>query len=140
MQREVTMQRACEKFLSLMSVELKDLEEHIDDLICQTLDRYEREEISEHVCLSNLAVFRQEKHAFGHFEGSLSRMRSNEYADIPELVMALKSMLREETVRFDLSEAACHFAEHKMRRIEDYISNTHWSEEKQAYFKSIDLN
>lgn len=134
------MQRACEKFLSLMSVELNDLEEHIDDLICKTLDRYQRDEISEHVCLSNLAVFRQEKHAFGHFEDLLSGMRSREMGDLPELVAAIKAMLREETVRFDLSQAACRFAEQKMRRIEDYLSKTHWSEEKQVYLKSMDVS
>jgi hypothetical protein len=134
------MQRACEKFLSLMSVELTDLDSQIEALICRALDRYEQDEISEHVCLSNLAVLRKEMHAFGHFEKLLGRMRLNEYGDVPELVTSLKSMLREETARFDLSEAACHFAEHKMQRIKDYVSQTHWSEEKQAYFDSMEVN
>ena len=133
------MQRACDKFLSLMDVEFMDLDGHIEALISKTLDRYHRDEISEHVCLSNLAVLRKEKHAIAHFRGILARLRSETFADVQELTHTVRKSLREQAQRFDLSEAACHFALHKIEHVEDYISRTHWAEEKREYLDSVDV-
>jgi hypothetical protein len=110
-----------EKFLKILRIEVDDLESHLERLIEEHAEREHRHEVSERVCLANVAVFRNEECALEHFRRIIDNVNPADHEDLDELVAWLQTRFKDELKRSGLSPAASFFTSRKMQRVEQYV-------------------
>ncbi len=112
-----------EKFLRVLRLEMEDLEDHICQMIADYREREARREITEHVCLGNVAVLGNESRAVGHFRRILDGIRADDYGSLDALIDDVRGRFDREVSASGLSRAACVFAQRKIHRVRAYVTH-----------------
>ena len=112
------------KFLKILRIELEDLEQHIEALVADTLERQKNREVSENVCLENVAVLKNEEYGIDHFIRVIDAMAPKDYEDLAAIVEDIRRQFREELKRAALANAAYAFADLRIARVDAYIRDS----------------
>lgn len=109
------------KFLRILMVELDDLEDDLGALIERCREREHCHEITERVCMTNEALFKNELRALKHFHGIVAEARVDDHADPVALAAWLRRRFDDGLRRAGLSPAACFFTDRKIQRVAAYV-------------------
>lgn len=116
------MKSVIEKYLKILRIELEDLDRHIERLVIENQDRLKRREVTEYVCLENVAVLRSEEFGIRHFINIVDRTDPDSFDGLDALLTHLREAFASEIERAGLAPAACRFAERKISKVHRYIT------------------
>ena len=114
----------CEKYLSILRIEMEHLSRHIENMVREHLEREKAGSETEHVCLENIAVLKGEECGFHSMAKILEKVDAEAYEDVDALDRALRIKFREHIRCCGLPQAAVVFAERKMDKVLDYCRPT----------------
>jgi len=109
------------KYIQILKLELEDLEQDIEVLISDCLDRREKQGTSSYVFLENIALLKREVLGVERVSAMLDRFDLNQYATVAELVEALDRRFHELVSQHDLVEAVYHFLQRKLQKVARYV-------------------
>lgn len=110
------------KFIGILRVELRDLQEDIEDLIEQTTKERERGNLTNYVFIQNLALFKNELLGVNAFGRILDELDVEPFGTLDELVDHLKSSFRARVKAAGLAEAINVYVERKVDKVRRYVT------------------
>jgi len=112
-----------EKYLSILRVELEDLQEDIETLIKQTTKEREAGNLTNYVFLENLALFRNELLGVDAFGTILEQLVPDDFATLDEMVDHLKIAFRAKVKACGLAEVIDVYVERKLDKVQQYVTH-----------------
>lgn len=114
----------CEKYLSILRIEMAHLSRHIENMILEHLEREKSGRETEHVCFENIAVLKGEECGFHSMVRIIDAVNPAEYEGVDAIDRDLRTRFREHIRCCGLPAAAVVFAERKMDKVLAYCRPT----------------
>jgi len=111
------------KFLKILRIELEDLIEHVKALETLYEEFQEKHKETEHVCLENIALLKNEERSVNQFIRILDDVDPASYIGITEMAEDIRNKFLAKIASTGLAEAAFIFAEHKLERVLQYVQH-----------------
>lgn len=111
-------------FLSLMEIELLDLEKDIELLIQRCRKRCEAANMREYVAEHNAATFRNEILAIKALRKHLTEVNHEDYEQLDDMVNEVEEFFKTTVLRHGFAEAVIPFIERKIQKVRAYIDSS----------------
>ena len=108
-------------YITILKLELEDLEIDIEKLIEHCEEACENSDLSANVFLENLALFKNELLAVNIFEKMLDGLDIEQFASLDELVQFIKKSFEEKVRALGLAKAIIRYVERKLTKVADYV-------------------
>ena len=116
------MRRINEFYISILRIELKDLQEDIEVLIQKCTEERERGNLTNYVFMENLALFKNELLGVDAFGRILDETDPKAYDALDEMVEDLKQKFQAKVKASGLAEAINVYVERKLRKVARYVT------------------
>ena len=116
------MRRINEFYISILRIELKDLQEDIEVLIEKCTEERERGNLTNYVFMENLALFKNELLGVDAFGRILDETDPKAYDALDEMVEELKQKFQAKVKASGLAEAINVYVERKLREVARYVT------------------
>ena len=111
------------KYLSILKIELFDLEEDITELIKLTEERAQKKEITDYVGLGNVSLLSAEFAGIRHVVDSLDKFDTSDYKNLQDFVDELRIILKEKICKSGYPNAVYLFVERKVQKVAGYVNS-----------------
>ncbi|MBN2510279.1 MAG: hypothetical protein JXB03_08380 [Spirochaetales bacterium] len=111
------------KYLSILKIELLDLEEDVSALIALTRERASKKEITEYVGLENVSLLSAEFAGIRHVLDSIATLDTGHYTDLQDFVDDLKISLKDRIESLGYPQAVYYFVERKVQKVAGYVNS-----------------
>jgi len=115
------MSDARQKYIGLLTFELKDLRDDIEALIVDSQDRMEHSEISKYVCFENIAIFKNEVIGIEHVAALLGEIDPDNYAGLDEMIEDIKQRFWKKLQEYGFPEAPRKLIQRKLEKVARYV-------------------
>jgi len=109
-------------FQEIFLIELNDLDEDINALIEQSKYKFTHEEISNYVCLENLAVLQNELFGVEGYIDEVKRIDPESYDSIDDMIKSLHEILQKRIEEKGIVHSILLLVERKLDKVKKYIS------------------
>ena len=109
-------------YLQILRIELEDLREDLELLIDECNKRYEKEAITEHVFLANLALFKNELLGVDEFYRIMDETDPETFDTLESMVEYLRTCFREKIKQYGIAEAVNICIERKLEKVAKYVT------------------
>ena len=109
------------KFLSILKIELEDLEQDLVSLEDSYRQKWEEDKISNYVFLENMAVLREELTGIHKILGDLTTVNSSSFSNIDEFIEHILTIIKENRKNIDLPEGVYRLLRRKIMKVRNFI-------------------
>ena len=109
------------KYLSILKIELLDLEEDISALIALTEERGLRKEITDYVQMENISLLSSEFSGIRRVLDSIDSLDTSEYTELQDFVDDLRLKLKDGIDKSGYPNAVFMFVERKVQKVAGYV-------------------
>ncbi len=111
----------CNKFLSMLKIELEELMETLDEWININTEREKKHEITNYTKLENDALLTTEVHGIKKLITYLDAFNPNNYAGCDELIVDLEKKFWELIKKSDSPDAVYYIVKRKINKLSRYM-------------------
>jgi hypothetical protein len=115
------MQAHLQKFLSVLRIELEDLEEDINDLVRLYEARKSSHEITDYVYLENKSLLLNELGCLKDLVGRLAKIDTGAYATVEEMIAHLERTISDRARQCAFPEVVSRVVRRKIEKVKRYV-------------------
>ena len=109
-------------YLQILKIELEDLKEDLDLLINESTERYKQEQITDHVFLANLTLFKNELLGVNEFFLIVDQTDPEACSTLDELIEGLRRKFQEKVEKHGIANAVNICIERKLMKVARYVT------------------
>jgi len=118
---EVIMHKPAQAFMTILKLELDDLEEDLKQLVEEAEVLHDKKLISNYVYLENLAVIKHELFGINGIVKRFEQTDPDQFENLDDLISSLlAAMLQVKAIEL-LPEGIIHLVERKMEKVKGYV-------------------
>ena len=110
------------KFLDILKIELQDLRADFEELKGQIVQKRERGDLTNYVCMENLALLENELLGLQTCSRMIDETDETQFETLDALAEHVKTTLRERVRAAGLAEAICEFLDRKVEKVRGYTA------------------
>lgn len=112
-----------QKYVDILRIELKDLEQDIEHLIQKCEKEKEESELPAYIYLENLALFKNELLGLNVFDQMLDDVDTDAFSSLEEMIEYLKKKCHEKIDAHGLAEVVNNYVDRRLEKVAKYVKN-----------------
>ena len=111
------------KYINILRIELKDLEQDIAHLIQKCEKEKQESNLPPYIYLENLALFKNELLGLSVFDQILDDVQPDSFTSLEEMIEYLKKRCHEKIDAHGLAEAVNNYVDRRLQKVAKYVEN-----------------
>jgi len=112
------------KYISILRIELEDLQTDIENLMKELERRKESRECTDHVFLHNLTLFKNELLGVNTFSRILDSLNPQDYNNVDEMIEDISQRFQKIVKAHDFAPAIGILIQRKLDKVARYVKHT----------------